>query len=68
MILHFLPEHDHCKNFYIIYDISTIQLLVKGGAMAKAKQMVLPRYYIRDDEGLDFWCFDARYFGGTNQA
>jgi len=33
--------------------------------MAKAKQMAMPRYYIRDDEGLDFWCFDARYYGGT---
>lgn len=29
------------------------------------KRMALPRYYIRDDESSDIWCFDARYFSGT---
>jgi hypothetical protein len=37
-------------------------------AKTKAKKMALPRYYIRDDESLDYWCFDARYFGGTKQS
>lgn len=36
--------------------------------MAKVKKMALPRYYIRDDEGLDFWCFDARYYSGVNET
>ena len=34
-------------------------------AKTKVKKMSLPRYYIRDDEALDFWCFDARYYSGT---
>lgn len=34
----------------------------------RVKKMSLPRYYIRDDESSDIWCFDARYYGGTKAA
>jgi len=29
-----------------------------------AKKTSMPRYYIRDDESNDMWCFDAKMFGG----
>jgi hypothetical protein len=33
------------------------------------KQSSMPRYYIRDAETYDLWCFDARFFSGaTNTA
>lgn len=27
----------------------------------------IPRYYIRDQESNDMWCFDARSLGGKKQ-
>jgi hypothetical protein len=27
----------------------------------------VPRYYIRDTETNELWCFDARYYSGTAQ-
>lgn len=29
-----------------------------------AKQTSVPRYYIRDDETNDIWCFDAKIYAG----
>lgn len=31
------------------------------------KQSSVPRYYIRDEETNELWCFDAKVFGGKKQ-
>jgi hypothetical protein len=28
----------------------------------------MPRYYIRDDESNDMWCFDAKMYSGKQQT
>jgi hypothetical protein len=32
------------------------------------KKISVPRYYIRDYETNDMWCFDAKLYGGKKQA
>lgn len=41
-------------------------MCTEGGGMVKTTSV--PRYYIRDDETNELWCFNAKTYGGAKQA
>ena len=54
------------ENYYIQVLLLFATIGAEGGEMGKTTSV--PRYYIRDDETNEIWCFNAKTYGGTKQS